>query len=282
LSTFNALYLRAVDGDARHALHRRVCEAVGRSPQAQGSSWRVALPTGSPWVEVQCSGSGLPLRLLVELSARLGAEGVGLFGQTQVDAFHYAHVERGKVTRRLEQGAEEAGWLGVQGQPEAWEAPLFFSGEALNDALEASESADGRAEIQRTFDGKAIRRGARHPSASARDVVDAVCTAHALPLGASSRELDAQLRPGAWVDRLAAVTLVVGVALAFAASRAHQPGWMFAPLPMLWLAASVLLRRSSRVVSIGGGMVAAFLLLAAAGQLGEAPRRAVSPRPSAR
>lgn len=95
--------------------------------------------------------------------ASLGGEAIALAGQSTSDYFAFAACVDGHVRRHLEYDGSE-GWVVVAGEPEPWEARVFFSERMLRQAREIfGETPEALADVERFFAEKTLVAGSLMP-----------------------------------------------------------------------------------------------------------------------
>lgn len=122
---------------------------------------------------------------LQDLSARLATEVIGIYAiDEKVLSFQFAQYRGGQVVRVLEKQLEReaddaAPWARVEGEPQEWEAKVFFA--SPDPYLRVARSDEEREKIRRAFSEKRIAAGATIPGAAEYTTIKAMTEALGLP-----------------------------------------------------------------------------------------------------
>lgn len=168
MGTLNAFYVR---GDQ---------SAAGAIREAFPKAALMSTP-GFIGVEMRALDFEPPEAKLADLSARLHTDVIWLGFQSTVDAFLFFHWQDGQMVRALVYGAneDERTWERVEGEPEEWERPIFFSEEELEIAI--GEEADDAEEVRRIWRTAEILPGRTLPSLDSRECARQIAQHYGLP-----------------------------------------------------------------------------------------------------
>ncbi len=140
---------------------------------------------GLRWISADASFE-LAVEALVSLSFELDTDVVLMGFQSSVDSFLYRHARQGALIRDLVYGCfkDERSWERIAGEPQAWEADVFFDRAALACEIErlAPDQLDAeRAELARRLAGYRERDLRSLGSLEAREIARRVASFLGLP-----------------------------------------------------------------------------------------------------
>lgn len=179
MGTLNAFYVRVKDD---HNELRAIAAVREHFADAE-----IEVDDGFLAAELPDEAFEPPEGVLLELSERLNTDVYWLGFQSVVDAFDYFHWRGGQLVRSLVYGCftEERTWERADGEPEEWEAKVFFDAATLQRRLGVTNDKTEKEQLERIWSDSLISPGQTEPALDGRECARKVAKYFGFPGWAS-------------------------------------------------------------------------------------------------